>query len=74
MEHEHHKPASFFDSPQEAMRAPQEEFLYLACLHEGTGVEAPVSSKSQRKTTPPLPLPSASSSKAGYFPAPGALT
>jgi selenium-binding protein 1 len=41
MEHEHHKPASFFDSPQEAMRAPQEEFLYLACLHEGTGVDAP---------------------------------
>src|SRR5881296_3661935 len=41
MEHEHHKPASFFDSPQEAMRAPQEEFLYLACLHEGTGVNAP---------------------------------
>ena len=23
------------------MKAPQEEFLYLACLHEGTGVEAP---------------------------------
>jgi methanethiol oxidase len=28
-------------SPQEAMRAPAEEFLYVACLHEGTGVEAP---------------------------------
>ena len=27
--------------PQEAMQAPPEEFLYLACLHEGTGVEAP---------------------------------
>ena len=23
------------------MKAPPEEFLYLACLHEGTGVEAP---------------------------------
>ena len=23
------------------MQAPPEEFLYLACLHEGTGVEAP---------------------------------
>jgi hypothetical protein len=28
-------------SPQEAMQAPAEGFLYLACLHEGTGVEAP---------------------------------
>ena len=37
----HDKPASFHGSPQEAMQAPQEEFLYLACLHEGTGVEAP---------------------------------
>ena len=26
-------------SPQEAMQAPPEEFLYVACLHEGTGVE-----------------------------------
>ena len=32
---------SFFDSPAAAFRAPAEEFLYLACLHEGTGVEAP---------------------------------
>ena len=24
------KPASFHSSPQEAMKAPQEEFLYLA--------------------------------------------
>ena len=40
--HEHHdKPASFHSSPQEAMQAPPEEFLYLACLHEGTGVEEP---------------------------------
>ena len=40
--HAHHdKPASFHSSPQEAMQAPPEEFLYLACLHEGTGVEAP---------------------------------
>ena len=40
--HAHHdKPASFHSSPQEAMQAPPEEFLYLACLHEGTGVEKP---------------------------------
>jgi selenium-binding protein 1 len=37
----HHKPESFHSSPQEAMQAPAEEFLYLACLHEGTGVEVP---------------------------------
>jgi hypothetical protein len=37
----HDKPASFHSSPQEAMKAPAEEFLYLACLHEGTGVEKP---------------------------------
>ena len=41
MQHAHDKPASFHASPQEAMQAPPEEFLYLACLHEGTGVEAP---------------------------------
>jgi selenium-binding protein 1 len=35
-----HNP-SFYASPQEALQAPQEEFLYVACLHEGTGVEAP---------------------------------
>jgi hypothetical protein len=33
--------ASLYRSPAEAARAPTEEFLYLACLHEGTGVEAP---------------------------------
>jgi methanethiol oxidase len=32
---------ALYRSPQEAMRAPAEEFLYLACLHEGTGVDAP---------------------------------
>ena len=34
-------PASFHASPAEAQRAPAEELLYLACLHEGTGVEKP---------------------------------
>ena len=34
-------PASFYASPQEARQATAEEFLYLACLHEGTGVESP---------------------------------
>jgi methanethiol oxidase len=32
---------SFHASPREAMQAPPEEFLYVACLHEGTGVDAP---------------------------------
>jgi selenium-binding protein 1 len=32
---------SFYGSPEEARGAPPEEFLYLACLHEGTGVDAP---------------------------------
>jgi selenium-binding protein 1 len=34
-------PRSVYASPAEAMQAPAEEFLYLACLHEGTGVERP---------------------------------
>ena len=33
--------SSLHSSPQEAMQAPREEFLYVACLHEGTGVDAP---------------------------------
>ena len=37
----HDGPASFHASPAEAQRAPAEELLYLACLHEGTGVEKP---------------------------------
>ncbi len=32
---------SFHASPQEALAAPAEEFLYVACLREGTGVRAP---------------------------------
>ncbi len=40
--HEHHeRPASFLASPEDARNAPPEEFLYVSCLHEGTGVEAP---------------------------------
>ena len=31
----------FYASPREAFHADPEEFLYLACLHEGTGVRAP---------------------------------
>jgi methanethiol oxidase len=37
----HDSPSSFYASPAEAMRAPAEEFLYVACLHKGTGVERP---------------------------------
>ena len=33
--------SSFYASPREARQAPPEEFLYVACLHEGTGVDAP---------------------------------
>src|ERR671933_1163983 len=32
---------ALYRSPQEAMQAPPEEFLYLACVHEGTGVDKP---------------------------------
>jgi len=32
---------SFHSSPAEAIAAPPEEFLYLACLHTGTGVDKP---------------------------------
>ena len=35
------RPRSFHASPAEALGAPPERFLYLACLHEGTGVEEP---------------------------------
>jgi len=30
-----------YASPQEAMKAPCEEFLYVACLYEGTGISEP---------------------------------
>src|SRR5919108_3882957 len=33
--------ATLYSSPEEASKAPPEEFLYLACLHEGTGVDKP---------------------------------
>ena len=38
---EQSNPGSLYSSPEEARRAEPEEFLYLACLHEGTGVRAP---------------------------------
>ena len=34
-------PASFYASPQAALQATAEEFLYLTCLHAGTGVDEP---------------------------------
>jgi methanethiol oxidase len=36
-----HSPRSVYASPAEAIQGPAEEFLYLACLHEGTAVERP---------------------------------
>src|SRR6516162_6562474 len=41
MSPEQERPASFYESPKEALTAPREEFLYVACLHEGTGVDKP---------------------------------
>jgi methanethiol oxidase len=35
------QPQSFHASPTEATKAPPERLLYLACLHEGTGVDKP---------------------------------
>ena len=35
------QPRSFHASPAEATQAPPERLLYLACLHEGTGVDKP---------------------------------
>src|SRR3954464_1913897 len=32
---------SLYSSPEQAQKAPREDLLYLACLHEGTGVRAP---------------------------------
>ena len=37
----HNRPATFYGSPEEAQQARHEELLYVACLHEGTGVDAP---------------------------------
>jgi methanethiol oxidase len=37
----HSAAPSLYESPQAAMQAPPEEFLYLACLRVGTGVEKP---------------------------------
>jgi methanethiol oxidase len=37
----HSAASSLYESPQAAMQAPPEEFLYLACLRVGTGVEKP---------------------------------
>jgi len=36
-----HNGSTLYHTPQEAMLAPPEEYLYLACLHEGTGVDKP---------------------------------
>jgi selenium-binding protein 1 len=36
-----HRPASFYASPREALAAQREELLYVACLHEGTGIDEP---------------------------------
>ena len=41
MQQPHDTPRSFHASAAEALQAPAEEFLYLACLHQGTGVNKP---------------------------------
>jgi methanethiol oxidase len=52
---------SFYASPEEATRAPAEEFLYVACLHEGTGVDKPdflaVVDAEEGRTVHELPMP-----------------
>jgi methanethiol oxidase len=40
-EHRHDRPPSFHSSPAAAAKAPPEELLYVACLHEGTDVDEP---------------------------------
>ncbi len=39
--HEHEGARVGYASPSDAMRAPREDFLYVACLHEGTGIAEP---------------------------------
>ena len=39
---------SLYASPEEALKAPPEELLYLTCLHEGTEAQAP---RPRRTTT-----------------------
>ena len=60
--HAHDKPASFHGSPQEAMQAPPEEFLYLACLRD-TGSQAPdflaVVDAEKGEIVQELPMPNA---------------
>ena len=36
-----HNGSTLYHTPHDAMQAPPEEYLYLACLHEGTGVDEP---------------------------------
>jgi selenium-binding protein 1 len=54
---------SLLPPPEEAMAAPQEEFLYLDCLHEGTGVDAPdfiaVVDAEEGRVVHELPMPNA---------------
>ena len=40
-EQTHQRAASFHATPAEATKAPPEELLYVACLHEGTGIAEP---------------------------------
>jgi selenium-binding protein 1 len=40
-EHTHDRATTLYATPAEATRAPREELLYVACLHEGTGIEEP---------------------------------
>src|SRR5881409_3921859 len=60
---DHHRAGSLYSSPADAMQAPTEEFLYLACLHKGTGVEAPdflaVVDAEEGRIVHELPMPNA---------------
>ena len=59
----HERPASFHASPAEALRAPAEEFLYVACLHHGAGADQPdflaVVDAEEGRIVHELPMPNA---------------
>ena len=54
---------SFHASPAEALRAPAEEFLYVACLHHGAGADQPdflaVIDAEEGRIVHELPMPNA---------------
>ena len=52
-ERTHQRPASFHATPAEAAKAPPEELLHVACLHEGHPVAEPDFIGGRRRVGPP---------------------